>query len=127
MKKFLMILVLSLFISANAYAGLFSKDEFKFEKCYTESYSNYNDWRANSLFLKWKWEINLKNKTATRIAQLKDNVNEMRIDQFQIIAVTKEFIKTNAPTGTSYVFYRKNGQIQVSGTEVSMMRCEVFD
>jgi len=126
MKKLLGILVLGLFIITNSYAGLFSKNEFKFERCYSESYSNHNDWLADSLFLKWEWEINLKNKTATRIAQLKVDAKELRIDQLQIIAVTKEFIKTNSSsTGTSYVFFRKNGKIQVS--EGGVMKCEVFD
>ena len=49
-----------------------------------------------SLFLKWEWEINLKNKTATRIAQTKLDDKKLNVDQFQIIAVTKEFIKTNS-------------------------------
>ena len=48
-------------MSGNAYAGLFSKNEFKFERCYTDSYTNHSDWIENGVFLRWEWEINLKN------------------------------------------------------------------
>ena len=128
MKKLLGIVVLGLLIITNSQAGLFDKKEFKFERCYTESYSNHNDWIENSLFLKWEWEINLKNKTTTRIAQTKLDDKKLNVDQFQIIAVTKEFIKTNSLSDTSYIFFRKNGKIQVAGwSGKSTMKCEIFD
>ena len=128
MKKRFLIILVALLLSGNAYAGLLSKNEFKFSRCYTESYNNHNDWLANSLFLRWDWEINLKNKTATRLAKLKVDDKELVIDQFQIVAVTKEFIKTNTISDTSYIFYRKTGEIQVAGwSGKSIMKCEIFD
>ena len=127
MKKLSLYAFLGFLIITNSHAGLFDKKEFKFERCYTESYSNHNDWIANSMFLKWEWEINLTNKTATRTAQLKVDDKEIRVQEFKIIAVTKEFIKTNSPTGTSYIFYRKSGKIQVKGMDLSYMNCEKFD
>ena len=128
MKKLLAIVVLGLLWSGSAYAGLFGKDVFKFERCFTESYSNHNEWIKNSNFLKWEWELDLKNKTASRIAQLKVDDKELVIDQFQIIAVTKEFIKTNTINDTSYIFYRKTGEIQIAGwSGKSTMKCEIFD
>ena len=127
MKKLSLFIFLGLLVTTNLQAGLFDKKEFKFERCYTESYSNHNDWIANSMFLKWEWEINLTNKTATRTAQLKVDDKEIRVQEFKIIAVTKEFIKTNSPTGTSYIFYRKSGKIQVKGMDLSYMNCEKFD
>ena len=128
MKKLSLFIFLGLLVTTNLQAGLFDKKEFKFERCYTESYSNHNDWIENGLFLKWEWEINLKNKTATRIAQSKLDDKKLNVDQFQIIAVTKEFIKTNSLSDTSYIFFRKNGTIQISGwVGKSTMKCEVFD
>jgi len=128
MKKLLGIIVLGLLLSTSANAGLFSKNEFKFSRCYTESYNNHDDWLADSLFLRWDWEINLKNKTATRLAQLQVDDKELSIDQFQIVAVTKEFIKTNTISDTSYIFYRKTGEIQIVGwSGKSTMKCEIFD
>jgi hypothetical protein len=128
MKNLALFIFLSLLVTTNSQAGLFDKKEFKFERCYTESYSNHNDWIENGLFLKWEWEINLKNKTATRIAQSKLDDKKLNVDQFQIIAVTKEFIKTNSLLDTSYIFFRKNGTIQISGWgDKSTMKCEVFD
>ena len=125
MKKLLGIVVLGLLWSGNAYAGLFDKDVFKFERCFTESYSNHNEWIKYSNFLKWEWELDLKNKTASRIAKHKTD-GMLRVDQFKIIAVTKEFIKTNSPSGTSYIFFRKTGKIQVKGFDLSIMTCEIF-
>ena len=125
MNKIFYTLILFIFSSLNAYAGIFSKDIFKFERCFTESYSNHNDWIKNSGFVKWEWEINLKKKSATRIAQLASD-NMLRVDSFNIIAVTDEFIKTDDPTGTSYIFFRKNGEIQVKGLGLSKMFCEKY-
>jgi len=126
-KLFSTILVLGLLLSGNAYAGLFSKNEFKFERCYTDSYTNHSDWIENSDFLRWEWEINLKNKTATRLAQLKSD-GELRIEQLKIIAVTKEFIQVPADSDLTYIFFRKTGRIQTkSSFGTGYMFCEVFD
>ena len=124
MKKIFAI-ILIFFMCSNSQAGLFDKKEFKFERCFTENYTNHNEWIEDSFFLKWEWEINLKNKTATRIAQSKLDDQKLHVDQFQIIAVTKEFIKTNSISDTNYIFFRKNGKIQVSSGGI--MQCEVFD
>ena len=137
MKKILAIMVLFFFVCENAYAGLselFRKNEFKFERCYPESskeYLNYNDWANRGPFLKWEWEINLKNKTATRISIFKHD-NKTNVAQYPVAAITSEFIQTSEIDGTSYLFKRKTGRIQIS-TELnktnkrpSIMKCEKF-
>ena len=54
-------------------------------------------------------------------------VRELNTNQFEIVAVTKEFIKTNSIDDTIYIFYRKTGKIQISGWTKSSMNCEIFN
>tara|TARA_B100001964_G_C13788311_1_gene403347 strand:- start:407 stop:565 length:159 start_codon:yes stop_codon:yes gene_type:complete len=52
MKKLLGILILGLLVCSNVNAGLFNKNEFKFERCYTDYDKNHDDFITNSWFLK---------------------------------------------------------------------------
>ena len=133
MKKFLWIVVLSFFFSFNSQASLFklfNKKEFKFERCYPTSYSNHDSWVKNEIFLYWEWEINLNNKTATRISAFKDD-QKVSLKTYPIKAVTSQYIQTSEMEGTSYVFERKTGKIQITteenkGKKPSIMKCEKF-
>tara|TARA_Y100001958_G_C20969990_1_gene365373 strand:+ start:117 stop:524 length:408 start_codon:yes stop_codon:yes gene_type:complete len=130
MKKFLGIILSSFFFSLNSEASLFNKKEFKFERCYTSAYSDHDSWVKNGIFLYWEWEINLKDKTATRISAFKDD-NKVDLKTFPIKAVTRQYIQTSERDGTSYVFERKTGKIQITTQEnkhkkPSIMKCEKF-
>jgi hypothetical protein len=130
MKKFLGIVVLSFLLSFNSEASLLKKNKFKFERCYTTSYSNHDSWVKNGVFLYWEWEINLKDKTATRISAFKDN-KKVRLSTYPIKAITSQYIQTSEIEGTSYVFERKTGRIEITTQEnkykkPSIMKCEKF-
>ena len=133
MKKFFLIIFLSFFLNTNSEASLFklfNKKEFKFARCYTDSYSNHDSWVKNGIFLYWEWEINLNNKTATRISAFKDD-EKVSLKTFPIKAVTSEYIQTSEMNGVSYIFKRKTGIIQITTQEnklkkPSIMRCEKF-
>ena len=47
--------------------NLFQKNEINFERCYRQRDRNYDDFVKGSIFKKWDWEINLKEKKAVRI------------------------------------------------------------
>ena len=47
--------------------NLFQKNEINFERCYRQRDRNYEDVVKGSIFKKWDWEINLKEKKAVRI------------------------------------------------------------
>jgi hypothetical protein len=130
MKKILAIMVLSFFFSFNIEASLFNKNKFKFERCYGSSHSNHDSWVKNGVFLYWEWEINLKDKTATRISAFKDN-KKVRLKTYPIKAITSQYIQTSEIKGSSYVFERKTGRIQITtqankNKKPSIIKCEKF-
>ena len=121
MKKLLVITILSMLLSSNAFAGWFDKDIIKVTKCWNPAeYKNYNEDNAESIrsgFTKWEWELNLKEKIAYRIIE---DRGQLKIDQFKIKISTKDYIIAHDPTGDvqfdlnkkSYVTMHRGKQIQ---------------
>ena len=109
-KKLLDIIVLSLLLSGNTYAGWFDKDKIKVTKCYDRSqYSSFKSQQndpVNSTTTKWEWELNLKNKKAIRTVILN---GELSLDQFVISIITDNYIiAKNNGYGGDYQFDLKN-------------------
>ena len=126
MKKLLGIVVLGLLLSENAHA-FFGKNKFKFQRCYTESFSNHDEWINNSMFLRWEWEIDLKKKIATRYAQMIVDDQKLDVKQFRIGLVTDELIMTKTLGEQMYTFFRKTGVIEIkTSLGSSKMFCEKF-
>ena len=50
MSKFLIILFLVFFLNTGSGEAFFNKKEFKFERCYTEAYSDHDIWVKEGLF-----------------------------------------------------------------------------
>ena len=100
MKKLLGIVVVSLLLNGNAYAGWFDKDKITVTKCWDPSkYKNYKEDNKDSKrqgVTKWEWELNLKEKIAYRIMEKK---GKLTIDQFKIKASTDDYIIVHDPTG----------------------------
>jgi len=65
MKKILGIIVLSLLLSGNAFAGWFDKDKIKVTNCYDpKKHKNFKQRVRESGDMNWAWEIDLKRDTA---------------------------------------------------------------
>ena len=107
MKKILGVVVLSLLLGGNTYAGWFDKDKIKVTKCY--NISIYNSYKENLkaienqkkngselILTKWEWELNLKEKIAYRTNKLNGKLN---IAQFKIKISTDEYIIASDSSG----------------------------
>ena len=110
--------------------NLFQKNEIAFERCYRQRDQNYNDFVKGSIFKKWDWEINLREKKAVRII-ITNYDNKIQTDTYPIKTITKNYIETFSVRGISYMFMRKSGKIQIStprnyGKKPSIMTCEIF-
>ena len=110
--------------------NLFQKNEITFERCYRQRDRNYDDFVRSSFFKKWDWEINLKEKKAVRII-ITNYDQKVQTDTYPIKTITKNYIETFSVRGTSYMFMRKSGKIQIStsrnyGQAPSIMTCEIF-
>ena len=98
MRKFLGIIVLSLLLSSNSYAGWFDKDKIKVTKCYDpRDAKNYKEYKKLSgVAKKFEWELKLKEKIAIRIIE---SNGQLKIDKFKIKIVTDDYIIVSDPTG----------------------------
>ena len=98
MRKFLGIIVLSLLLSSNSYAGWFDKDKIKVTKCYDpKDAKNYKEYKKLSgVAKKFEWELKLKEKIAIRIFE---SNGQLKIDKFKIKIVTDDYIIVSDPTG----------------------------
>ena len=106
MKKLLGIVVLGLFLSSNAYAGWFSKDKIKVDKCYDQSqYSDYNDLLREFPDHVWKWELDFKKSEAVRTASVN---NQIDLDKFSIKIKTDEYVVVKGNTFGDFRFDLKN-------------------
>ena len=85
--------------------NLFQKNEINFERCYRQRDRNYDDFVKGSIFKKWDWEINLKEKKAVRII-ITNYDNKVQTDAYPIKTITKNYIETFSVRGTSYMFMR---------------------
>ena len=98
MKKILGIVVMSLLLGGNTYAGWFDKDKIKVTNCYeTSKFKSYKAAKKTGKFYKrWEWELNLKEKIAYRTTILNGKLN---IAQFKIKISTDEYIIASDSTG----------------------------
>jgi hypothetical protein len=113
MKKFLTILVLSLLLSGNAFAGLFSKDKIKAKECYDDGYKNYKEqkkWEIANGITKWEWELNLKDNMAILIVVQN---GKLSLDRLPIIIKTDDYIiAKNNGNGSKFVGGSYGGDFQ---------------
>lgn len=121
---------ISLSLPIKPLLNLFKKNEIAFERCYRQKDRNYDDFVRRSIFKKWDWEINLKEKKAVRII-ITNYDQKVQTDTYPIKTITKNYIETFSVRGTSYMFMRKSGKIQIStsknyGKKPSIMTCEIF-
>ena len=113
MKKLLGILVISLLLSSNAYAGWFDKDKIKITKCLGEGIKNWKEqkkWNIKNGITKYQWELNLKDNMA--ILMVVEN-GKLSLDRLPIIVKTDDYIiAKNNGRGSSFVGGSSGGDYQ---------------
>ena len=113
-KKLLVITILGMLLSSNAFAGWFDKDIIKVTKCY--AYPDYKNYKEHAKaehkhgLTKYEWELNLKEKIAYKIIEIN---GQLRIDQFKIKIRTENYIIAHDPSG-DFRFDLKNEAIMIS-------------
>tara|TARA_B100000787_G_scaffold123209_1_gene92705 strand:- start:257 stop:634 length:378 start_codon:yes stop_codon:yes gene_type:complete len=118
MKKLLLIIVLGLLLSSNAFAGWFDKDKIKVTNCYDPSkFNNYKSSKKIDIkngFTKWEWELNLKEKIAYHITEKN---GQLGIDKSPIKIVTDDYIiATNTIINKDFQFDLNNEAYLFLGT-----------
>ena len=113
MKKLLGIVVVSLLLNGNAYAGWFDKDKIKVTKCYGGDHKNYKaqkKWDIANGITKWEWELNLKDNMAVLIVK---HYGKLIMDKLPIIVKTDDYIiAKNNGNGSSFVGGSYGGDFQ---------------
>ena len=109
MKKILGIVVLSLLLGGNTYAGWFDKDKIKVTNCYeTSKFKSYKAAKKTGKFYKrWEWELNLKEKIAYHIT-VKKSGDPLEIEQHKIKIITDQYIIVSGANGFDYQFDSNN-------------------
>lgn len=108
-KRFILIVILSLFFAEMSQANFFSK-KIKVTKCYEfnsfSSFEQFYDYQisrriqgAQAILTKWDWELDLKKNTAKRITEIDGIVD---INQFKLINTDE------------YLFVEQTGVFKVS-------------
>ena len=118
MKKILGIVVLSLLLGGNTYAGWFDKDKIKVTNCYeTSKFKSYKAAKKTGKFYKrWEWELNLKEKIAYHIT-VKKSGDPLEIEQHKIKIITDQYIIVSGANGFDYQFDSNNQAYIVHGVQ----------
>tara|TARA_B100000780_G_C21039575_1_gene417101 strand:+ start:260 stop:652 length:393 start_codon:yes stop_codon:yes gene_type:complete len=117
MKNILRIVVLSLLLSCNVFAGAVwpDRDIIKVIKCWNPlKYKDYKQDKAESINqgkTKWEWELNLKERIAYRITESSDQLSK---DKLNIRITTKNSIVVNDITGEVVFFLNMGGLVTVT-------------
>ena len=65
MKKYILIIVISLLMTSKLFAGWFDKNKIKVSECYDpKKYNSYKELVKKEGHWEWNWEIDLKKETA---------------------------------------------------------------
>ena len=129
-NKFIFIILVSFTFCNFVNAGWFD-GKIKVTECYERGYKSYKhkvdklrslQIEGRKVSLIWDWELNLKDKTATRIVAF-DGIVEM--DKFGLIVTDDYMYVKNGAIG--YTFDKNTEKIQVKGNDfTNIFQCK-FD
>ena len=119
-KRFILIVILSLFFAEISQANFFSK-KIKVRKCYDprgyDSFEEYHEIEVNSRIqgdpfaaTRWDWDLDLKKKKALRITEVGGKLQMKELNLLD----SDNFVIVNYSDGSNVVFDKKEETVKTS-------------